>query len=146
MQSAIYTNMHDLNGIAGWRWLLFIIDFIITIPIAIYGFIFFPDTPETSKAFYFNEKEVQLAKLRVHQRPHTKLDWSSYLRGVLGRWHWWLFSMLWILGGENESFGSNSLFAIWLQYFNYTVPHRNHYPSGCVCYRCIFDICICSLY
>ena len=77
MQSAIYTNMHDLNGIAGWRW-LFIIDFIITIPIAIYGFIFFPDTPETSKAFYFNEKEVQLAKLRVHQRPHTKLDWLIF--------------------------------------------------------------------
>lgn len=128
MQSAIYTNMHDLNGISGWRW-LFIIDFIITVPIAIYGFFFFPDTPEISTAFYFSEKEIQLAKRRVHQRPYTKLDWSIFKR-VLGRWHWWLFSILWILGGENESFGSNSLFAIWLQYFNYTVPHRNHYPMG----------------
>lgn len=128
MQSAIYTNMHDLHGISGWRW-LFIIDFIITIPVAVYGFILFPDTPETCKAFYFNEEEIALAKSRVHQRKPTKLDWSIFKR-VLGRWHWWLFSFLWILGGENESYCSNSLFAIWLQYFNYTVPHRNHYPMG----------------
>lgn len=128
MQSAIYTNMNDLHGISGWRW-LFIIDFVITIPIAVYGFLFFPDTPETSKAFYFSKEECQLARSRVHQRHNTKLDWSVFKR-VLGRWHWWLFSFLWVVGGENESFGSNSLFAIWLQYFNYSIPNRNHYPMG----------------
>ena len=34
LQAAIYKNMEDYNGIRGWRW-LFIIDFLITIPIVI---------------------------------------------------------------------------------------------------------------
>lgn len=134
MQSAIYTNMDDLNGIAGWRW-LFIIDFIVTIPIAIYGFIFFPDTPDTCEAFYFSQEEVELAKSRLKKEGDgkgeiiTKLDWTL-LKRVCGRWHWWFFSLLWVLGGENESFATNSIFSLWLTYFGYTVPERNHFPMG----------------
>lgn len=128
MQAAIYTNMDDLNGIAGWRW-LFIIDFIITIPIAIYGFIFFPDTPDTCTAFYFSQDEIELAKSRIGKTENTKFDWSIIKR-VVGKWHWWLFSLLWVIGGENESFCTNSIFALWLKYFGYSVDQRNHYPMG----------------
>ncbi|CAK7897196.1 pantothenate transporter Fen2p [[Candida] anglica] len=128
MQAAIYTNMDNLHGIAGWRW-LFIIDFIITIPIAIYGFVFFPDTPDTCKAFYFTDEEVALARSRIKQREHTKLDFTIFKR-VAGKWHWWLFSFLWIVGGSNESFASNAIFSLWLSYFGYSVPQRNHYPMG----------------
>lgn len=128
LQAAIYENMDDLNGLAGWRW-LFIIDFAITIPITVYGLICFPDTPETCKAFYFNEKEIELAKSRMKPREHTPFDWSIMKR-VCGRWHWYLFSFLWVLGGENESFASNSVFSLWLQSFGYSVENRNHYPMG----------------
>lgn len=128
MQAAIFQNMDNVHGLAGWRW-LFIIDFLITVPIALYGLICFPDTPDTCKAFYFNEEEIALAKSRLKQRPPTKFDWSIAKR-VLGRWHWYLFSFLWVLGGENESYATNSLFALWLKYFGYTVPQRNHYPMG----------------
>lgn len=43
----------------------FIIDGIITIPIAVFGFFFFPDLPETTKAFYLkpHEREMALARL-----------------------------------------------------------------------------------
>lgn len=128
MQSAIYTNMDDYNGIAGWRW-LFIIDFIITVPVSIYGLLFFPDTPQDSKAFYFTKEEKDLAISRLKPTPKTRLDFSVFKR-VLGRWHFWLFSLLFALGGENESFPINSCFALWLQYFGYSVPQRNHYPMG----------------
>ena len=57
MQGAIHSNMDGAHGIAGWRW-LFIIDGCIAVGIAIYGFIFFPDTPKKTRAFYFN-KEVR---------------------------------------------------------------------------------------
>ena len=129
MQSAIHTNMDGFRGLAGWRW-LFIIDFIITMPVMIFGFIFFPDTPDTCKAFYFSKEEIELAKLRVH-KPHieTKFGWSVFKR-VLGRWHWYLFSLLWVFGGENESFCTNTLFALWLKYFGYSIPDRNHFPMG----------------
>ncbi|CAH2352476.1 pantothenate transporter Fen2p [[Candida] railenensis] len=139
MQAAIYTNMDDLNGLAGWRW-LFIIDFIITMPIILYGFIFFPDTPETCNAFYFNQDEIELAKARVPQREITKFDWSIFKR-VVGKWHWWLFSFLWVLGGENESYGTNTVFALWLEYFGYSVTERNHYPMGVYAVGIVATIC-----
>lgn len=128
MQAAIYTNMDDKNGIAGWRW-LFIIDFVVTIPIILYGFVFFPDTPATCKAFYFSKDEIELAKARVPHREASKFDWTIFKR-VVSRWHWWLFSFLWVLGGENESFCTNSIFSLWLNYFGYSVADRNHFPMG----------------
>ncbi|SCW00331.1 LAFE_0C01838g1_1 [Lachancea fermentati] len=129
MQSAIYNNMDGKNGISGWRW-LFIIDFIITIPICVYGFLCFPGLPGKSKpSWVFSQENLDMAKARLPPREETKLDWSVFKR-VVGRWHWWLFSLLWVLGGENESFGSNSLLSLWLKYNNYSVAQRNHYPMG----------------
>ena len=130
MQSAIYSNMDGKNGLAGWRW-LFIIDFAITIPICVYGFLCFPGTPDQiSPSWLFSEEDLKLAKKRLPLRDETtKLDISVFKR-VIGRWHWWLFSLLWVFGGENESFGSNSLLALWLKFNKYTVAQRNHYPMG----------------
>lgn len=129
MQGAIYSNLDGKRGLEGWRW-LFIIDFIVTIPICIYGLLCFPGTPEKMQpSFFFSEEELKMAKTRLPPRKETKLDLSVFKR-VVGRWHWWLFSLLWVLGGENESFGSNSLFSLWLQFKEYTVEQRNHYPMG----------------
>lgn len=129
MQAAIFQNMDGYNGLEGWRW-LFIIDFIITVPICIFGFLCFPDTPDTCKAFYFSKEEIELAKSRV-KNPKMEAAWGwGIIKRVIGRWHWYLLSLLWVFGGENESFCSNSLFALWLKKFNYTVEQRNHYPMG----------------
>ncbi|QOU18490.1 hypothetical protein BRETT_000218 [Brettanomyces bruxellensis] len=128
MQTAIHKNMDGKNGLAGWRW-LFIIDFIITIPICIYGFICFPDVPKNCNKLIFNEEERQLAIDRLPKKPETKLDLSVFKR-VIGCWHWWLFSLLWAFGGENESYVINSLFALWLKAENYTIAQRNDYPLG----------------
>lgn len=143
MQAAIYSNMDMKNGIAGWRW-LFIIDFVITVPITVYGFFFFPDTPDTCKAFYFNEEEIALAKSRMKPRKPSKLDWSVVKR-VVGNWHWYAFSFVWVLGGENESFATNSLFSLWLEYFDYTVPERNHFPMGVYAIGIVANF-ICCMY
>nr|QFR37121.1 MFS transporter [Cyberlindnera americana] len=144
MQAAIYNNMDGKNGLAGWRW-LFIIDFIVTIPICLYGFIFFPDTPDTCKAFYFSEEEIALARQRVkNPKITTKFDWSVIKR-VIGRWHWWLFSFFWVIGGENESFCSNTLFALWLKHEGYAVAQINHYPMGLYAVGIASTFC-CALY
>jgi ACS family pantothenate transporter-like MFS transporter len=41
LQSALYSGMNGKGGMPAWRW-LFIFDFILAIPIAIYGFVCFP--------------------------------------------------------------------------------------------------------
>lgn len=129
MQSAIYSNMDGLRGLSGWRW-LFIIDFIITMPICLYGLIFFPDTPQDCKAFYFSEEEIELALTRV-KRPtlKNKFDWTVFKR-VFGNWHWYMFVMLFAGAGQCESFNMNGLFALWLKYYDYSVADRNHLPMG----------------
>lgn len=42
----------------------FIIDGVITLPIALYGFVIFPDVPATTKAFYLSE-EVGIIKVTL---------------------------------------------------------------------------------
>ncbi|SCU97006.1 LADA_0H03928g1_1 [Lachancea dasiensis] len=135
MQVGIHNSLDGRRGLAGWRW-LFIIDFLITIPVAIYGFIFFPTTPDHinthsgSRLRLFTVQELEFAKHRLPVRnERAKLDWTL-VRRVLGRWHWWLFSFLWILGGENISLASNSTFALWLSSQGYTLAQKNQYPLG----------------
>lgn len=127
MQSSIHSSLDGRSGLAGWQW-LFIIDFIITVPIAIYGFVFFPDVPEKA-SWVLSTAEKELARQRLPPRDPTRLDWSV-VRRIAGRWHWWLFSLLWAIAGENESFGTNTIFGLWLEWAGYPTQDRNDYPLG----------------
>ena len=71
LMAAVY-HLGGRGGFAGWQWLvapknmhsiapnlrrtyrLFIIDGVISLPIALAGFFFIPDVPETSRAFYLS--------------------------------------------------------------------------------------------
>ncbi|KAJ7430729.1 MFS pantothenate transporter [Mycena galericulata] len=131
LQASIYQNLNGLHGIAGFRW-LFIICGLITWPIAIYGFFFFPDTPRTTTARYLSPEERKLAISRLPPKPKTKLD-SSLMRRVLGRWRIYAMWKAFIVGGELESIGSNSLMALWMKasvHPKYTVQEINYYPAG----------------
>lgn len=132
IQSGIYSSMNGLHGFAGWRW-LFIIDGLITIPVAIYGFLLFPDTPYATTAFYLSEEEKALARSRIPPPPEQKPLTLSFARKVLTSWQWWGFVVLWILAGETESFSSNALLNLYMQSHptnKYTVSQLNNYPTG----------------
>lgn len=128
MQSAIYGNMDGKGGLAGWRW-LFIIDCIITMPICLYCFFCFPDTPATCQSHMFSEEERKLAIERLPPAPKPKLDMTVFRR-VLGKWEFYLFSLLWAISGENESWCINSCFSLWLKAEGYSVSARTNYPNG----------------
>ncbi|KAL4734390.1 major facilitator superfamily domain-containing protein, partial [Aspergillus similis] len=133
IQTGIHSSMDGMHGLSGWRW-LFIIDGLITIPIAIYGFIVFPDTPTTTKARYLTAEEKALAVARIPETGAVKvpLNWA-FLKSVFLQWYWWAFVMLWIIAGETESFSTNALLALYLQSHptnSYTVSQLNNYPTG----------------
>lgn len=68
--------MHGKGGMPARRW-LFIFDFLLAVPVALYGWFFFPDTPHTTQAFYFNEWERNRARERMEEecrKPVGKLD------------------------------------------------------------------------
>ncbi|KAK7020533.1 MFS general substrate transporter [Favolaschia claudopus] len=105
--ASIYTNLNGLHGLAGG---------LITVPIALYGFL----------------KSNWLFAV-FPPKPPTKLD-SSLIRRVFGRWRIYAMVLIWyIVGGELESIGSNSLMALWMKASvepKYTIQHINYYPAG----------------
>ncbi|KAK4700461.1 MFS transporter, ACS family, pantothenate transporter, partial [Phenoliferia sp. Uapishka_3] len=138
LQASIYKNLNGHAGLAGFQW-LFIICGLITIPIAAFGVIFFPDTPESCSSRFLNPEERELAVTRLPPKQETKLDMTVFKR-VFGRWRWYLLCLIWIVGGELESVGSNSLMALWMKaqpkingQARWTVSNYNYYPTGTTC-------------
>ena len=88
LQAGVYKGLNGVHGLAGWQW-LFIMDGIISTPIALAGLWLIPDLPENSRAFYLNSDEIQLARKRmadVGRAPRTRLGRSAFKR-IFGRWH-----------------------------------------------------------
>ncbi|CAG8975395.1 hypothetical protein HYALB_00011476 [Hymenoscyphus albidus] len=130
LQTGIHSSLNGVKGLSGWRW-LFIIDGLITLPIAVYGFLLFPDTPSTTTAFYLTPTERQLASSRVPEVA-PRAPWNlAFVRRVLTSWYWYGFIMLWIIAGETESFSTNSLLALYMKaQKKYSVSQLNNYPTG----------------
>ncbi|KAK2740134.1 hypothetical protein FQN57_006249 [Myotisia sp. PD_48] len=133
IQTGINSSLHGRGGMPGWRW-LFIIDGLVTVPIALYGFFLFPDTPSTTTAPYLTEADIALAIERVPERnpERTKMNFA-FVKKIFSSWHWYGFVMLWVIAGETESFSTNSLLALYMKSHptvKYTVAQNNNYPSG----------------
>jgi MFS transporter, ACS family, pantothenate transporter len=86
MMTAIYTSLASHTSLAGWRW-LFIILGLITLPVAIFGYVFFPDLPENTKAFWLTPEERELAVSRLPPKPPKayghQLGWNLFRRVLL---------------------------------------------------------------
>ncbi|KAF7187151.1 MFS transporter PfmaC [Pseudocercospora fuligena] len=101
LQAALYAGMGGKGGMSAWRW-LFIFDFVIAVPVIVYGFICFPDTPHTTRAFYLNAWERERARARIEEEGRTpvgKWDWSVFYR-IFGSWQVYAFTLgysLWTL-------------------------------------------------
>ena len=78
--------LDDKGGLARWRW-MFVIDFIITIPIAIYIYLIFPDTLQSTKAWYFTAAEKALATSPLPEPAFKRcyLGKSTFKR-ILASW------------------------------------------------------------
>lgn len=86
MMAAIHESMDGHAGLSGWQW-VFLIDGIITLPAAIFGFFFFPDIPECTQAPYLDEKERQLALDRLPPKSEDghNIEPFSLAKRVLGQ-------------------------------------------------------------
>ncbi|KAJ5241700.1 Pantothenate transporter liz1 [Penicillium citrinum] len=133
IQTGIQSSLDGARGLSGWRW-LFIIDGLITIPIAIYGFLLFPDTPTTTKAPYLTSEERAMAIARIPESGAEKVPLNlNFAKRVFTTWYWYAFVMLWVIAGETESFSSNALLALYMKSHptnSYTVAQLNNYPTG----------------
>ncbi|GAA5825866.1 hypothetical protein JCM11251_000033 [Rhodosporidiobolus azoricus] len=102
LQAAAYTNLKGVHGYAGWQW-LFIIDAVITLPIAVLGYLFLPALPgqkDANKATFWlskNDWSVIDRRLReINRAPAAKLTWGRVKK--MGRsWRIYVLPVLYIL-------------------------------------------------
>ncbi|KAL7619976.1 hypothetical protein AAE478_010524 [Parahypoxylon ruwenzoriense] len=131
LQAAAYTNLNQVHGLAGWRW-LFIVDAIITLVIAVFGFFVFPDVPSRRKPRLITEEEHALARKRLvglvaPAQLHLSRD---IFRRVFSRWHWYLFVLQWSLMDQNFLPGAQP-FSLYLKAKSniYSVVQINTIPT-----------------
>ncbi|PLB44207.1 MFS general substrate transporter [Aspergillus steynii IBT 23096] len=146
LQGAIYKNMNGLDGRAGWRW-MFIIDFLITIPVACLGYFVFPGHPETTKSKFLTPEEKSLATERLPEPLIRRgaLGWSLVRRVILS-WEIYALSLLAVLAGDTEMWADNGILNIYLKYLGtYSVELVNYIPTA-VYAIALVSILLCSWY
>lgn len=132
LQAGLFKGMEGKGGMSAWRW-LFIFDFCLAVPVAIYGLIFHPDTPQNTTAFYLSQRERERARQRIEEEgraPSGKFDITIFKR-ILTSWQFYAFTLgysFWTL-----TVGSYVMqyFSLWLKARKvYSVPQINSIPTG----------------
>ncbi|RAL60014.1 hypothetical protein DID88_000640 [Monilinia fructigena] len=129
LQAGLYTSMNGRHGIAGWRW-LFIMDGVISIPIAIWGFFGIPDLPHTTKAFYLNADDRQYGIERIEKlgrEPPVKLN-KKVMKEVYLDWKIWVFIFPYVMVAACHT--ATSYFNLWLKAEGYSVVKVNTLPTA----------------
>lgn len=101
-------------------------------PVAIYGYFAFPDTPASTRAWWLSEEEKKLAvdRLPEVEKHRGVLGWNLISR-VLRTWHWLGFVLLWVFASNTEMFSTNAVMNLWLSSTgDYTVEQVNYIPTA----------------
>ncbi|KAH8879916.1 MFS general substrate transporter [Thozetella sp. PMI_491] len=128
LMAATY-NLGGSGGFHGWQW-LFIVDTIISLPIAIAGFFILPDLPEITKAWFFNADEIALAQKRMqlegraNRSPFTKAKFKR----IFKTWHIYLLTALYVFFNNGGGAGAVG-FQLWLKAKGYSVTYVNTIPT-----------------
>ncbi|KAI1343362.1 pantothenate transporter liz1 [Xylariaceae sp. FL0016] len=133
MMTAIYEGMAGYGGLKGWQW-LFLINGICTLPIAVVGFLYFPDVPEITNARWLNKVERSLALTRLPPKKedgHNIQPWSLAKR-TLSSPALYIFCFFAVVCGALEAFVVQNLFLLFLKYYDkhFTQAQINTYPLG----------------
>ncbi|EOO00250.1 putative pantothenate transporter protein [Phaeoacremonium minimum UCRPA7] len=96
LMAAVY-HLGGTSGFKGWQW-LFIVDGIISLPIAISAYFMLPDLPEIANPWYLSEEEVKLAQKRMELEGRSKRAPYSVakIKKILSSWHIYVLTLLYV--------------------------------------------------
>jgi ACS family pantothenate transporter-like MFS transporter len=118
-----------------------------TVPVGLATYVFLPDTPYTTRAWFLTQDERDIAAARVLKAGKAapeKVTVATFKR-ILKSWKWYAFVMGYVVittiifvGCQakisaqlfGSSCGGNGYFAIWLKSEGYSVVDRNIMPTG----------------
>ncbi|KAL1407393.1 hypothetical protein Q8F55_006825 [Vanrija albida] len=137
LQAAAFKHFDGVYGLAGWRW-LFVLDAIITLPVAVLGFFFLPGNPlNDAKEWWLTQEEHDLAVERMRRVGRTgKKPWTrGRLRALFTSWHIYVLPFVYVFWNNG---GIHSALPYWMKTFNndpppvpgvsFTIPQINTLP------------------
>lgn len=134
LMAAVY-HLNGVGGYHGWQW-LFIVNTIISLPIALAGFVFLPDYPDNTRAFYLNARDKEIAQKRMQLEGRaakvdkTKIFTKTKLKKFFSSWHIYMLSLLYSLFNNGNGLQSQPAFALWLKRdLHYSIEAINAYPT-----------------
>lgn len=123
--------MNGRHGLAAWRW-VFIIDGVITLAVALYGYVVFPDTPYTTKAFYLSEDERKRCVARLVEDGRTEssnFTWDLFSR-TMKSWQVYLLTVLWMFWNTTVGKVANLVCSLWLKDLKFSLYDVNNIPTA----------------
>lgn len=115
IQAASTTYLDGRNGMAGWRW-LFIINAMITIPLALIGFFIWPGTPAKPNRLVLSTTELDLARDRLERCgvnvQSSPFSWALFKR-IFTNWRFYVL-VFWDTLFFNTS-ANAAAFLLWIK-------------------------------
>ncbi|KAF7563921.1 hypothetical protein G7046_g184 [Stylonectria norvegica] len=129
LMASVY-HLDGQGGFKGWQW-LFIIDAIISLPIAVAGFFFFPDVPEITRAFFLTKDDIVMAKKRMELEGRANR--SPYnlkkFKKIFSSWHIYVLPILYIFFNNGSGGLSQPGFQLWLKGSGHSISQINTIPT-----------------
>ncbi|ODQ68690.1 MFS general substrate transporter [Nadsonia fulvescens var. elongata DSM 6958] len=128
LQSAAHRNLDGVNGLEGWRW-MFIIDAVITLPVAVIGFFLLPGTPSQCYSIVLTDEEILLARKRMRENNVGEVDPTSAFfdkklwKKIVTSWQIYAL-VLWEIFLWNNSNSSSGSYILWLKSLDRFSPGR----------------------
>ncbi|KAK3692003.1 major facilitator superfamily domain-containing protein [Podospora appendiculata] len=129
LMAGVY-KLDGYRGFRGWQW-LFIVDTAVSLPIAVAGFLFLPDLPEITRAFYLTPDDVALAQKRMQlegratRSPYTRIKFVK----IFTSWHIYLLTALFVFFNNGNGALSQPAMQLWLKSKGYSVEEINTIPT-----------------
>ncbi|KAH3671544.1 hypothetical protein OGAPHI_000247 [Ogataea philodendri] len=140
LQTAAYNNLSGKGGLSGWKW-GFIIDGIVTVPVAFFGFAFFPgplqakSQKKTKPIWWMNQDDYELAvdrQIRSGIDGSRQYDWAI-VKKTWFNWPIHFFATFWVLLNI-VALPDGTAMPLWLKYeqktnHRFTQGDVNNYPT-----------------
>ncbi|KAI3321766.1 MFS general substrate transporter [Xylariaceae sp. AK1471] len=127
--AAVY-RLEGVGGFHGWQW-LFIVNTIISLPVAIAGFFLFPDVPEITKAWWLTKADIAMANNRMALEGRAKRGkyTKAKFKKIFSSWHIYTLVLLYIFFNNGSGYGGQPAFSLWLKLEGYDITAINTYPT-----------------